>query len=50
DDGKGEVEHSQQVAQQYGIQGVPFYIIAGEQALSGAQPVEAFEAALVRFA
>jgi predicted DsbA family dithiol-disulfide isomerase len=50
DAGRTEVAESQQVAQRAGITGVPFTIIAGQLALSGAQPVETFLHALDRAA
>lgn len=37
-----EVDMSQEVAAQYGIQGVPFFVIDNRYGLSGAQPVEVF--------
>ncbi|WP_295840734.1 DsbA family oxidoreductase [uncultured Microbacterium sp.] len=36
------VRADQAQAQQYGIQGVPFFVIDGKYGVSGAQPVEAF--------
>lgn len=41
-----EVAESQDIADQLGIQGVPFYIINERYGLSGAQPVEVFLQAL----
>jgi len=46
DTGRDEVTQSQQFAQKAGITGVPFTIIDGRLALSGAQPVETFVRAL----
>lgn len=43
-----EVQDDILLAQRYGIQGVPFFIINDKYALSGAQPVEAFEQALTK--
>lgn len=43
---EGEVQTSQNTAAAAGVQGVPFYVIAGKYALSGAQPVETTRAAL----
>jgi len=39
---KDEVRNDISLAQRYGIQGVPFFILNNKYALSGAQPVEAF--------
>lgn len=44
--GSFEVEQAQRLAGRMGISGVPFYVFAGKYALSGAQPVEAFRAAI----
>lgn len=38
---EAEVEASQQLAAQFGIQGVPFFVFDRKYGLSGAQPVEA---------
>ena len=46
DAGRDEVLQSQQFAQKAGITGVPFTVIDGRLALSGAQPVETFVRAL----
>lgn len=43
-----EVEQAQNLAGRMGITGVPFYIFDGRLALSGAQPVETFVAAIDR--
>lgn len=42
DDFKDEVEQDISMAQQIGVQGVPFFLIQGKYGLSGAQPVEVF--------
>lgn len=39
---KEEVRNDINLAQRYGVQGVPFFILNSKYALSGAQPVEAF--------
>jgi protein disulfide-isomerase len=39
---KEEVRNDINLAQRYGVQGVPFFILNNKYALSGAQPVEAF--------
>jgi predicted DsbA family dithiol-disulfide isomerase len=49
DDETRQVRDAEQAAQQQGIRGVPFFDIDGE-VVSGAQSVEAFEAALLRAA
>src|SRR4028119_2528210 len=41
-EGRGEVLRSQEEARELGISGVPFFVIDGKWAISGAQPVEAF--------
>lgn len=41
-----EVSESQDVAARLGISGVPFYILNGRVALSGAQPVDSFAEAI----
>lgn len=41
-----DVRRDEEDARKLGIRGVPFFIIDGKLALSGAQPVEAFERAL----
>lgn len=41
-----EVRQSQQLADQRGVQGVPFYVLNGQYALSGAQSAETMRAAL----
>ncbi len=46
DDLKKEVRRSQTLAYQSGVQGVPFYVLGGQYALSGAQPTETMRAAL----
>ena len=48
DDGAdiAEVQAEIRQAQELGINGVPFFILAGKYGLSGAQPVEALVAAL----
>ncbi len=46
DEGGAEVDASQQEAYQIGVTGVPFYVLDGRYALSGAQPVEVFLRAL----
>jgi predicted DsbA family dithiol-disulfide isomerase len=43
-----ETRADQRAARELGISGVPFYLFAGRYAVSGAQPVEMFEAALTR--
>jgi predicted DsbA family dithiol-disulfide isomerase len=42
DEGEAEVRLAEQMNQQRGITGVPFYIINGKYGLSGAQPSETF--------
>ncbi|WZH36384.1 MAG: DsbA family oxidoreductase [Microbacterium enclense] len=39
---RGAVRADQEQAQQFGITGVPFFVIDGKYGVSGAQPVEAF--------
>ena len=39
---RAAVRADQAQAQEYGIQGVPFFVIDGKYGVSGAQPVEAF--------
>jgi predicted DsbA family dithiol-disulfide isomerase len=41
-----EVAADQSQANAIGIQGVPFFVLDGKYAVSGAQPVEAFRKAL----
>lgn len=43
-----DVERDIAQAAQYGIQGVPFFVLAGKYGISGAQPAEAFEQALTQ--
>lgn len=45
---EAEVSQSQSIAQRAGISGVPLYLFGDQFALSGAQPVETFIAALDR--
>jgi predicted DsbA family dithiol-disulfide isomerase len=42
DDGAAEVEMIEQMSQQRGVSGVPFYIINNKYGISGAQPSEVF--------
>ncbi len=44
------VRADQAQAREYGIQGVPFFVINNKYAISGAQPAEAFAQALARVA
>lgn len=44
-EGMAEIEAAKQLAQQVGVDGVPFYIINRRVALAGAQPTESFLAA-----
>ena len=46
DRGSGEVRRCEQKGQRLGISGVPFFVINGKVAISGAQPPEMFRAAL----
>jgi predicted DsbA family dithiol-disulfide isomerase len=46
DEGGAEVDASQREAYQAGVTGVPFYVLDGRYALSGAQPLEVFLRAL----
>ena len=48
DRGAAEVRQREQKGQRLGISGVPFFVINGEVALSGAQPPETFRAAVER--
>jgi predicted DsbA family dithiol-disulfide isomerase len=48
EEGVGEVQQEIEAAQRMGVQGVPFFIFAEKYALSGAQPIEAFEQALAQ--
>lgn len=41
-----EVRLDESIAQQYGIQGVPYFVINSKYAISGAQPLETFKGAL----
>ncbi|MDP4084116.1 MAG: DsbA family oxidoreductase [Bacillota bacterium] len=43
---KNDVRMDESIAQQYGITGVPFFILNGKYAISGAQPTETFINAL----
>lgn len=43
---KSEVRTDEALAQQYGVQGVPFFVINQKYAISGAQPLETFQGAL----
>jgi predicted DsbA family dithiol-disulfide isomerase len=47
-EGQAEVFESQQVAEQLGISGVPFFIFDSRLAVSGAQPAEVFQQVLDR--
>lgn len=42
DEGSVEVQYLEQMNQQRGISGVPFYIVNGKYGISGAQPTETF--------
>ena len=46
DDFSNEVREDQQLARQFGISSVPFFIINRKYALSGAQPTDTFVQAL----
>jgi predicted DsbA family dithiol-disulfide isomerase len=46
DEGRDDVRRSQEEARSLGISGVPFFVIDGRWAVSGAQPVEVFLRAL----
>lgn len=46
DRGAAEVRRGEQQGQRLGITGVPFFVVNGAVALSGAQPPEAFRAAI----
>jgi predicted DsbA family dithiol-disulfide isomerase len=46
DRGAAEVREWEQKGQRLGISGVPFFVISGKVALSGAQPPETFQAAI----
>lgn len=43
-----EVRTDEALAQQYGVTGVPFFVINDKYAISGAQPVETFKDALMK--
>lgn len=45
-----EVRNDIELARQFGVQGVPFFVIDRKYAVSGAQPVEAFKQALAEVA
>lgn len=47
-EGQAEVFESQQVAEQLGISGVPFFIFDSRLAVSGAQPAEVFQQVIDR--
>lgn len=49
-EGMAEIEAAKQLAQQVGVDGVPFYIINRRVALAGAQPTESFLAAFKQVA
>jgi len=44
------VQHDLATARAYGIQGVPFFVLDGKYAVSGAQPAEVFAGAIARVA
>ena len=46
DDGMDAIANARELSQRYGVNGVPFFIIDHQAALSGAQPSDAFVAAL----
>jgi predicted DsbA family dithiol-disulfide isomerase len=46
----GAVRADQRTAREYGIQGVPFFVIDGRYGVSGAQPAEVFRQALAQVA
>lgn len=50
DDFTQEVQADLDLARQFGVQGVPFFVINRKYAISGAQPLEAFENALRKVA
>jgi protein disulfide-isomerase len=41
-----EVEKDQQMSQQIGVRGVPFFVFNRKYAVSGAQPIEVFQETL----
>ena len=45
---RNDVANDQQQARDYGVQGVPFFVVDRKYGLSGAQPVETFENALTQ--
>lgn len=48
DELSGEVDQDQSIAQQFGANGVPFYVIDMKYAISGAQPQEVFDQTLAK--
>jgi len=46
DAGKNLIQQSQLEARRVGVEGVPFFVINGKFALSGAQPPEVIQAAV----
>ncbi|GJM82607.1 hypothetical protein HMSSN139_51030 [Paenibacillus sp. HMSSN-139] len=43
-----EVREDENEARRLGIRGVPFFVLRGKYAVSGAQPLEIFQGALLR--
>ncbi|MEB2337492.1 MAG: DsbA family oxidoreductase [Nitrospirales bacterium] len=50
DDGAEAVRDEEERGRRLGIRGVPYFLVNGKPALSGAQPVETFVAAITHFA
>ena len=50
DEGPAEVKAEAAAGHRLGIRGVPYFIVNGTSAISGAQPVDAFVSALKRVA
>ena len=50
DEGTAEVKAEETAGHQLGIRGVPYFVVNGSYAISGAQPVETFVSSLKRIA
>ena len=50
DEGTAEVKAEEAAGHKLGIRGVPYFVVGGTYAISGAQPVDVFVSALKRVA